>query len=173
MRNLCLFFLLIAVNSCNNRISLEKIGLFVLPEDVWMIEGKSIKRLEPNDIKYPALCFWLDSTKCTPCDYDMLYNFDSYYRVNGELSFFVIVTPSASHKKIIGHEISVNDFHFPIIVDTVGSFYKSNEHVSIGEKEYVYVYLDETGVGHKYVLSNQRMEYDIRGIVDYCSAYHK
>jgi len=152
---------------------MEDIGFFVIPDDVWMIEGDSIKRLDPGGIKYPALCFWLDSTKCTPCEYDMLYNFNPYYGMNGDSSFFVIVTPSANHKNLICHEITVNDFPFPIMVDTAGSFYYSNKQVCIGDIEYVYVYLDDSGAGHKYVLPEGRMEYDIRGIVDYCSAKHR
>ncbi|MBO7110726.1 MAG: hypothetical protein J6W18_02120 [Bacteroidaceae bacterium] len=152
---------------------MEDIGFFVFPDSVWMIEGDSIKMLESYDLKYPALLFWLDSTKCTPCDYDMLYNFDPYYSNIGDMSFYVIVTPSANHKTHIDYAMTINDFPFPVIVDTAGSFYNRNKQVGIGNLEYVYIYLDEKGVGNKYVLSCERMEYDLRCIIDYCTPSHR
>lgn len=173
MRNIFFLLLLIVFNSCINSSKIEKIGVFVFPDNVWMIEGDIINRFESDDIKYPSLCFWLDSTKCTPCDYDMLYNFDTHYKKNGELSFYVIVTPPVKYKNRIDHEIRVNDFPFPVILDTVDSFYSSNKQVDIREKEYVYIFLDERGEGHKYVLPGERMEYDICGIIDYCIANHR
>ena len=173
MRNLFFFLLLIVFNSCVNRNTIEKIGVFVFPDDVWIIEGGIINSLESKEIKYPALCFWLDSTKCTPCDYDMLYNFDPHYKKNGELSFYVIVSPPVKYRNRIDHEIKVNNFPFPIILDTVDSFYSSNKQIDIGEKEYVYIFLDERGMGFKYVLPGEHMEYDIRGIIDYCIADYR
>lgn len=167
MRNL-LFLLLFVVSGCNNLKMIDNIGLFVFPEDAWAIMEDSVVKLKADEIRLPALCYWLDSTKCTPCEYDMLYNFEPYLGLAGEVSFFVIVSPPSVLKKQVDYKTTINGFSFPVIIDKDCSFYDKNKPVDLGENDYAYIFIDEEGIGYEYVLPGERMIYDIRRVFDYC-----
>jgi len=173
MRNLWLLLLLYPISSCKVERKIERIGLFEFPEDACVIVGDSIKQLNTDEIRLPALCYWLDSTKCTPCEYDMLYNFEPYFDLARDVSFFVIVSPSSIHINHVDYTTSINDLSFPVIVDKYCSFYNKNKPDGLGDNDYSYIYLDEVGMGYEYVLPGERMVYDIRSVFDYCTANHR
>ena len=173
MRNLRLLLLLLAVSSCKMQNQIDEIGLFEYPDNAWMIVGDSIRHQDAFDLKIPALCYWLDSTKCTPCEYDMLYNFEPYFNLADDVSFFVIVSPPSIHKNQIDYKTTINAFSFPIIVDMDCSLYGKNRPVGLGENDYAYIFLDEEGMGYEYVLSGEQMVYDIHQVFDYCLTNHR
>lgn len=172
MKNIWFLLLLYPISSCELESKIEGIGLFEFPDNACVIVGDSIKQLKTDEFRLPALCYWLDSTKCTPCEYDMLYNFDPYHNLAGEISFFVIVSPPAIHKHNIDYKASVNNLTFPVIIDNDGSFYNKNKTIGLGENDFAYIYIDESGKGYEYVLPDEQMLYDIRRVYDYCTINH-
>lgn len=172
MKNLWLLLLMYPINSCKTESKIDGIGLFEFPADASVVVGDSIKQLNIDEFRLPALCYWLDSTKCTPCEYDMLYNFDPYFNLAGDISFFVLVSPPAVQKHNIDYKASVNNLTFPVIVDKDGSFYNKNKTIGLGENDFAYIYIDENGKGYEYVLPGEQMVYDIRRVFEYCTKNH-
>lgn len=155
---------LFAFSSCTNQYRIENIGKIEYPDSALVIVDE--KETDLSIISLPALCYWLDSTKCTPCEYDMLYNFEPYYWVLGETSFFAIVTPATTHKDHIDYKTSINYLPFPVVVDKSCFFYRNNNPVYVKEGENSYIYIDENGVGYELILPEGNMIYDIGRIID-------
>ena len=156
-----------AFSSCINQYRIENIGKIEYPDSVLVIVDEKEIEMDLSIIRLPALCYWLDSTKCTPCEYDMLYNFEPYSWVLGETSFLAIVTPATAHRDHIDYKAAINCLPFPVIVDKSCSFYRKNNPVYVKEKENSYIYIDENGVGYELILTEGHMIYDIGRILDY------
>lgn len=159
--------LVIVFASCKNQNNIEYIGLIEYPDSALVIVDDRIMETDSSIIRLPALCFWLDSTKCTPCEYDMLYNFEPYFGVHGNTGFFVIVSPAAVHKHDIDYKVTIDGFNFPVIVDKSCSFYRKNKTLYVNENENLYIYIDENGWGYELILSEEDMTYDIGKVTDY------
>lgn len=172
IRNYWGLLLLLGFNNCKNQDKVVAIGEFEYPDRAWLIIGDSTKIMESAMITFPALCFWLDSTKCTPCEYDMLYNFDPYYKVEQGINFFVIISPSTSHQRLIDFKMSVDDFSFPVIVDMDCSFYDKQVPV-VNSDTFAYLYIDENGMGYKYLIPDTHLTYDMGKVFRHCETNHR
>lgn len=102
--------------------------------------GDSLLDIESVNFKTPGLFFLLDTTKCLPCEYDMLYNFESYYTetgVNDSITFSVIVTPRSDYKVRMDYLNSINKYNFPILIDNSNTFYCKNDYINVSEDEFL------------------------------------
>lgn len=69
------------------------------------------------------LIVWVDSTKCSQCQLDMLYSFDDIITycedtLDNKVGFSVIISPSKENKMVLLNDLYYRNYSFPIFIDS-------------------------------------------------------
>lgn len=132
--------------------------------------GDSLLDLEAVNFRTPGLFFLLDTTKCLPCEYEMLYNFESYYPETGiddSISFSVIVTPRSDYSARVDYLNSINKYNFPILTDKSKTFYSKNDFFNVSNDEFKYIYVFDENKLAILSLPEQKLTYNIQAVCEY------
>lgn len=132
--------------------------------------GDSLLDLKAVNFRTPGLFFLLDTTKCLPCEYEMLYNFESYYPETGiddSISFSVIVTPRSDYTAKVDYLNSINKYNFPILTDKSKTFYSKNDFFNVSDDEFQYIYVFNENKLAILSLPEQKLTYNIKAVCEY------
>lgn len=174
-------FILIAIitnlstNSCNNHktscsgANIEEQQL-VFSDNSIIIISDSILKLQDVSFKTPSLLFLLDSAKCLPCEYELLYNFEPHFTdaiCKDSISFGVIVTPKSDYINSMNYLNNVHKYSFPLIIDNRLSFYNNNKYVDVSKEMFQYIYIYERNKMLIIYLTEEDLTYNIHRVYNF------
>lgn len=136
--------------------------------------GDSLLNLQSISFKKPTLFFLLDTSKCLPCEYEMLYNFESYCsgkNCGDSITFGVIVTPGLEYVEKVDYLNSIHKYTFPILVDESNDFYLNNDFMNVSEDIFQYIYVNDKDELAVIGLSEQNLSYNIQSICRYIESH--
>lgn len=152
MKNVYLFltfFLFLTMTSCESRllgtqriISEMEDHMVVFPEYLTSIYNG--KTFENKTIASPSpiLVFWFDSTECSSCRANHLYELEplfEYAENSDELNIMVVFSPQSHECNLLIHILEKKKFDYPLYVDTDNSFFKFNDWIPAGNKFHTFL----------------------------------
>lgn len=152
MKNVYLFlsfFFFLTFTSCESgilsthRIVSEMEGhKVVFPEHFSRIcYGKSSDN-ETIATTTPILVFWFDSTECSSCRANHLYELEplfEYAEDDDDLNVVVVFSPQSHECKLLIHTLEKKQFEYPLYVDTDNSFFILNDWIPAGNKYHTFL----------------------------------
>lgn len=153
----------------NSGANIEEQPLDISDNSIIIIND-SILETQNVEFKIPSLYFLLDSAKCLPCEYELLYNFESYYSdttCKDSISFGVIVTPKSDYINNINYLNSIHHYSFPLIIEDRLAFYKNNKYVDVSNNMFQYVYIYERNKLLIIYLTEEDLTYNIHRVYNF------
>ena len=147
-RILLVSLVLMMLSSCGERNEIRQVlssfkeTEIVLPSDMEVYDEGGFRMAVLDSLNSVKMIIYYDSTDCSSCRISHLIELEPLYRDVAEDGHYDVVTifsPRSEELEDVRLQLAVQDFSFPVYVDTYGSF--ARENVGIPEDERFHTFM--------------------------------